>query len=110
MRDVLRSTSAHVFVDDITSPVLSVDDAHHLSRVLRLRDGEKVSVCDGAGSWLVAEWRGAELLPVGEAFLDPAPADLTVAFVPVKGDRCDSAVEKMVEIGVTGIIVLAPTE
>ncbi|MEY4044333.1 MAG: hypothetical protein RL644_601, partial [Actinomycetota bacterium] len=26
------------------------------------------------------------------------------------GDRCDAAVEKMVEIGVTGIVVLAPTE
>ena len=110
MRDALRSSSAHVFVADIDDPVLEEDDAHHLARVLRLRDGEHVSVCDGAGGWRMTEWRGGSLLAVGEAVREPAPPAVTVAFVPVKGDRNDAAVEKMTEIGVGRIIVLAPTD
>jgi len=110
VRDALRSSSAHVFVDDIDEPVLADDDLHHLSRVLRLRDGEQVSVCDGAGGWRMTEWRGGTLLTVGDAVRESAPPAVTVAFVPVKGDRNDAAVEKMVEIGVGRIVVLAPTE
>ncbi|MFN5651774.1 MAG: RNA methyltransferase PUA domain-containing protein, partial [Actinomycetes bacterium] len=91
MRDALRSSSAHVFVDDIDEPVLADDDLHHLSRVLRLRDGEQVSVCDGAGGWRMTEWRGGMLLAVGDAVREPAPPAVTVAFVPVKGDRNDAA-------------------
>lgn len=110
MRDALRSSSAHVFVGDIDDPVLEDEDSHHLARVLRLRDGEHVSVCDGAGAWRMTEWRGGSLLAVGEAVREPAPPAVTVAFVPVKGDRNDAAVEKMTEIGVGRIIVLAPTD
>ena len=34
----------HVFMDDVEDPVLSADDRHHLSRVLRLRDGDALKV------------------------------------------------------------------
>jgi 16S rRNA U1498 N3-methylase RsmE len=43
MIEALRRSSAHVFVDSVESPVLSTDDQQHLSRVLRLRDGESVT-------------------------------------------------------------------
>ncbi len=108
--DPLRSSSAHVFVDDIDNPVLTDEDLHHLARVLRLRDGEPVSVCDGKGGWRMSQWRYGGLLTVGDIVRDPAPPAVSVAFAPVKGDRNESAVEKMVEIGVGRIIVLAPTE
>jgi 16S rRNA (uracil1498-N3)-methyltransferase len=108
--DLLRSSSAHVFVDDIDDPALADEDLHHLARVLRLRDGEPVSVCDGRGSWRMTQWRDGALLAAGAIVRDPAPPAVAVAFAPVKGDRSESAVEKMVEIGVGRIIVLAPTE
>ena len=50
MNDDLRRSAAHVFVADIQNPVANDDDMHHLSRVLRLRAGQKVSVSDGRGA------------------------------------------------------------
>jgi len=106
----LRTSTAHVFVDDITQPSLTEDDFAHLSKSLRLRDGETVSTSDGNGSWRLCVWRNTQLLEVvsdveTQQRLDP---QLAVAVSPVKGDRTDLAVEKMTEIGVDEIIVLAP--
>lgn len=107
---VLRDSVAHVFVDDLSSPVLSDDDQHHLGRVLRVRDGEVVTVSDGAGRWRACEWHDGTLRPVGEAVQTPTPSTrVGVAFVPVKGERNEWAVQKLTEIGVHDIVVLAPT-
>ena len=54
--DDLRASATHVL---LTAPgaldqsVVDLDDdvEHHLRRVLRLRDGETVTVTDGAGRW-----------------------------------------------------------
>ena len=43
-RTSLRASAAHVFVDDLDHPQLDERDEHHLARVLRLRDGEVVTV------------------------------------------------------------------
>lgn len=107
--DTLRRAKAHVFVTDLGAPVLDRDDAHHLGRVLRLRDGETVTASDGAGRWRLCEWQGGQLVASGDIALDPRPApEVTVAITPLKGDRTDWTVEKLVEIGVARIVVLAP--
>lgn len=111
MNDALRSSSAHVIVDDVTQPALSKDDAHHLSRVLRLRDGEPVTCTDGRGSWVLTEWVAGEVRLIGGVNVDPAPSPLlTVAVVPLKADRTELVIEKLVEIGIDRIVVLDPTE
>ena len=111
MNDGLRRSAAHVFVADLQNPVLDEEDQHHLSRVLRLRKGQVVSVSDGRGAWRVCEWRADELVPVGDVISAPsAGASLAVALSPVKGDRTDWAVEKLVEVGIDRIIVLSPVE
>ena len=111
MNEELRRSSAHVFVDDIEAPVLAEADEHHLSRVLRLRDGERVTVSDGSGAWRSCEWRGGGILVVGDVHHEPAPAKaLRIALAPVKGDRTEWTVEKLVEIGIDRITVLAPVE
>lgn len=111
MNEELRRSSAHVFVSDILAPVLAVDDEHHLSRVLRLRDGERVTASDGNGCWRSCEWRGGSILAVGDVHHEPAPArSLRIALAPVKGDRTEWTVEKLVEIGIDRITVLAPVE
>ena len=111
MNESLRRSAAHVFVDDVVAPVLSDEDAHHLSRVLRLRDGQSVSVSDGRGSWRLCEWRAGSIVPTGAIVTEQrARETLTVALAPVKGDRTDDAVEKLVEIGIDRIVVLAALE
>jgi len=106
----LRDSVAHVFVDDLTAPTLSDDDQHHLARVLRVRDGESVSASDGRGGWRLCQWRDGGLHGESDVHHVAAPTPrLGVAFVPVKGDRPEWAVQKLTEIGIDDIIVLAPT-
>lgn len=110
MNHSLRTSAAHVFVDDITKPVLLNEDVAHLSKSLRLRDGETVSVSDGRGSWRLCAWRNSEHLELlsDVATIQRLHPHISVAVSPVKGDRTDLAVEKMTEIGVDDIIVMAP--
>lgn len=104
----MRSSSAHVFVDDLEAPALDPDDRHHLGRVLRLRAGEAVSVSDGRGRWRPCTWTAdGGLECAGEVVHEerPAPA-VTVAFAPVKGDRPEWVVQKLTEVGVDRIVPL----
>jgi len=106
----LRDSVAHVFVDDLAAPTLSDDDQHHLARVLRVRDGESVSASDGRGGWRLCQWRDGRLDAASDVHHVAAPTPrLGVAFVPVKGDRPEWAVQKLTEIGIDDIVVLAPT-
>ena len=110
MTIALRDSVAHVFVDDLAAPTLSDDDQHHLARVLRVRDGESVSASNGRGGWRLCQWRDGRLDAASDVQHVAAPTPrLGVAFVPVKGDRPEWAVQKLTEIGVDDIIVLAPT-
>ena len=111
MIGALRASEAHVFVGDLNSPVLSSDDERHLGKVLRLRDGETVSCSDGAGSWRLCEWRSGDLLVISDIVTENTPTPvLTVAVSPVKGERTDMVVEKLVEVGIDRIVLLAPVE
>lgn len=111
MIEDLRRSAAHVFVADIDSPELSSDDGHHLGTVLRLARGESVTCSDGAGRWRRCTWTGSTIDPAGEVLVtDPVVPPLTVAVSPVKGDRTDFVVEKLVEIGVDRIVILAPLD
>ena len=91
-----------------TAPVLDDDDAHHLFRVLRLRDGEL-----GHGQ---RRRRGVAAVPVRAAarssrrrrrvVAQPAPP-ITIAFAIPKGDRPEWIVQKLTELGVDRIVVAA---
>jgi 16S rRNA (uracil1498-N3)-methyltransferase len=98
-------------VDDVAAPALELepDDAHHLTRVLRLRSGESVSVSDGVGGWRLCAFVGAGgLEPVGEAVREPAPSPpITVGFALTKGDKPEFAVQKLTEAGVDVILPFA---
>ncbi|WP_051063012.1 RsmE family RNA methyltransferase, partial [Ilumatobacter nonamiensis] len=81
---------------------------HHLRRVLRLREGEQVSVTDGAGRWRVAVARvGGSTLhleAIGDVVTEERSAPFTLATAVPKGDRLDWLVQKTVEIGVDRIV------
>ncbi|MCU0269870.1 MAG: 16S rRNA (uracil(1498)-N(3))-methyltransferase [Acidimicrobiales bacterium] len=103
----LAAGSAHVFVEDLASPSLAAEDAHHLGRVLRLHDGEPVSACDGRGSWRWCRWREPGLEVVGPVLHQAAAAPtLTVGFCVPKGDRPEWIVQKLTELGIDRIVPL----
>ena len=112
----LRATSAHVLLapgELGTAGAIGLDaeTEHHLRRVLRLRDGERVSVTDGAGRWLIA----TTVIDGSTLRLDPASsiasepkrsAPFTIATAMPKGDRLDWMVQKVTELGADRIVLL----
>jgi 16S rRNA (uracil1498-N3)-methyltransferase len=115
-RSALRSTSAHVLVDTdrlgAGGEVAIDDDAeHHLRRVLRLRDGDVVSVTDGQGRWCLAvvivDGRVLRLDASTPVVVEPAPTrTVTIAAAMPKGDRLDWMVQKVTELGVDRLVLL----
>ncbi len=92
--------------------ILDGDEAHHLSRVLRLNAGDHVYVFDGEDR----EWE-CEITTVGkrEAGVTilrqltdavESPLNLTLAQALIKGDKFDWVVQKATELGVTRIVPL----
>lgn len=99
--------AANLELDEIT---LDDETGHHLSRVLRLRDGESVSVTDGAGHWRMTDFGSIGSLVVlrssSAVVTEPSPSHFTLATAIPKGDRVDWLVQKTVELGVDRIIFL----
>lgn len=95
----------HVFVDDLDDPILAPDDRHHLTRVLRVRVGQRLTISDGIGRWRSCEL-GAEPVPIGPIEVVPARPPLTIGFPPIKGERPEWAVQKLTELGVDRIVLL----
>lgn len=101
----LRRASAHVLVDDVELPALSDAESHHVFRVLRVRDGETVTVTDGAGRWRTCAALGGTLAPTGEVRSEERRATpLSVAFAIPKQDRPEWIVQKLTELGVDRIM------
>lgn len=79
----------------------------HLTRVLRLRDGEVVCVADGRGGYRLCEVTRGDLVPLGERVAQARiTPELTVAFAAVKGERPAWAVQKLTELGMDHIVLL----
>ena len=104
----LRRSAAHVVVDDLEVPLLDTEDAHHLVRVLRLRDGAPVSATDGRGGWRTTVLRGGTAIePTGEVHrVARAQPTLTVGVALVKGDRPEWVVQKLTELGIDRVLLL----
>lgn len=88
---------------------LDDDVEHHLRRVLRLREGERVSVTDGAGRWrmgIVAGSSNLALEAVSEIASVPEPVGFTLASAIPKGDRTDWLVQKVTELGADRVVLL----
>ncbi len=105
MHPELRSSATHVFVDSVDDPYLADVDRHHVTRVLRLRSHETVSVSDGRGAWRTARLDGDRVVPMGEVRHVAPPRPCTIVSAVPKGDRLDVLVQKLTEIGVTEIVL-----
>ena len=92
---------------DLDNPHLDEAERHHLQRVLRLRPGDPLTVGDGAGRWRTARF-GAELEPTGPIVAVPRAAPvLAVGLALIKGERPELAVQKLTELGIDRIALLA---
>ncbi|MGB3736912.1 MAG: 16S rRNA (uracil(1498)-N(3))-methyltransferase [Ilumatobacter sp.] len=112
--DDLRSSATHVLIPDATGLDqaeidVGADVEHHLRRVLRLRDGERVSVTDGAGRWrmcVVVMGSGFGLEATSEIVTAPDRVEFTIASAIPKGDRVDWLVQKTTELGADRVVLL----
>ena len=99
---------ARFFVDFLpvegTSYTLSGANADH-AKVLRLRPGETVTLCDGAGSESKCTVQKGLTLLVGATFPSPAEtrnaASVYLAFP--KGDKAEHVIQKATELGAAEI-------
>lgn len=90
--------------------VLAGDDAKHISRSLRMRCGEPLTLCDGRGNDYFCRTQSFTSDTVTLAVERRAPSagepplDITVYQVLVKGDKFDTVIQKSVECGAARVI------
>lgn len=80
------------------------DDANHISRVLRMKPGEHVTVCDTSGceyETVVRQTGASVILDVisSKQSQNEPPYRATVFQALVKGDRFDTVLQKSTELG-----------
>ncbi len=87
---------------------LTGDEAHHAGRVLRLREGELITVADGTGRVVEAVVRRVGKTIEGEVTSERTvalpPPNITLFQAVMKGDKMDAMIEKAVEVGVLRIV------
>jgi 16S rRNA (uracil1498-N3)-methyltransferase len=107
MNEGLRRAAAHVLVADLDDPALDEATLHHVRRVLRVRDGERITLTDGAGAWRCGAFVGGRVEAAGDVHLEPAvDPPLTLAVAAPKGERAEWLVQKCTEAGVDRIVWL----
>jgi len=106
--ELAGSAGPHVFVESLDTPLVSDVDLHHLTTVLRLREGDALTVSDADGGWrsCVFGVNGA-VEPTGPAVHIAASTNpVTIAFSLVKGQKPELVVQKLTELGIEEIVVL----
>lgn len=86
------------------------DDAHHISRALRMAVGDTITVCDMSATEYECELLQflpdcvkAKILTSAKSEVEP-PAFITLYQALPKGDKLDSIIQKAVECGVSRIV------
>ena len=100
------------FCDNITTDtaVITGDDAHHIARVLRMKAGDALSLCDGAGNEydavITAISQDAVSCTVGERHASEAesPVRVTLFQCLPKTGKMELIVQKCTELGVFSVV------
>jgi 16S rRNA (uracil1498-N3)-methyltransferase len=90
--------------------VVRGDEHHYVSRVRRARSGDAIELVDGAGKrarGVIATIRDAETIVRVDAVEDvtDVPPRIRVLVPLIKGDRMDTCIEKLVEVGASEIVI-----
>ncbi len=98
------------FVDQVRNgrAELEGDDAHHLTRVLRVEAGQKFEISDNSRVWLAEVETARKNLVTFSVLheIEPVPelAAVTLYAALIKFERLEWAIEKATELGVSRII------
>lgn len=101
---LLHHGGPHAFVSDLAAPTLADDDYHHLSRALRLRDGDALTLGDGRGSWRSARFGATPDLAGPVRVVATESPSICIGFALVKGSKPEMVVQKLTELGVDRIV------
>lgn len=102
--DLRRQSGPHVFVADLDAPILSDGDHHHLAKALRVKEGDPITLSDGAGRWRAAAF-GLTPSPVGPIVGVAAPTwPLRLACALTKASKPEIVTQKATELGVDEIV------
>lgn len=98
--------------EEITDDVffLKGEDAHHAARVLRLRQGELITLCDGNGTDYEGKISEISKEQVSVQILEKHDSEteikqhITLFMALPKGDKMEFIIQKATELGVSSII------
>jgi 16S rRNA (uracil1498-N3)-methyltransferase len=100
------------FCDNITTDTATItgDDAHHISRVLRMKAGDALSLCDGAGNEYDALIASVSPEAVSCTVSNPhaseaeSPIQVTLFQCLPKTGKMEMIVQKCTELGVFSVV------
>jgi len=93
-----------------TTVTISMDDAHHIVRVMRMKEGDQVIVSDGASRTVLAAIRTLDQQQVELDIIEQLPLlaeaswRVTIAQALPKSDKMELIVQKCTEIGAASFI------
>src|SRR3954465_4475020 len=97
--------------DESTGSTLTLREreAHHALHVLRVRDGERVTVLDGAGQEMLCEVTAHSRHSIALAVVERKPSSppacaITLLQAIPKGKIIESIIQKATELGVARIV------
>ncbi len=110
--DGVQMPKFFVSKENITDSVIKIigDDVNHIKRVLRLKSGDNIIVCDGEGTDYNVEIADINQDSVYTNVISSnlsgteAPVDITLFQGVPKSDKMDFIIQKSVELGVRRIV------
>ena len=99
----------HLRPENWDSATLDSEESHHCSHVLRLNEGDRVTVFDGAGregqATIASTTSSRVTLKIaGTTKTPPPPCEITLAQAIPKGKNMDLIVQKAVELGASKLV------
>ncbi len=99
----------HLRPENWDSATLDPEESHHCSHVLRLNEGDRVTVFDGAGregqATIASTTSSRVTLKIGGTTkTPPPPCEITLAQAIPKGKNMDLIVQKAVELGASKLV------
>jgi 16S rRNA (uracil1498-N3)-methyltransferase len=109
MINYLQKSKTHIFVDELLDSLnISGDDAHHMSRVLRLRIGDKITA---ASKFNVREYEISNIskdeisIAATKSIETISEPEIVLIISLFKIDRLEIAVAKAIEAGASEIVL-----
>lgn len=108
----MKTTKHTFFCEDLSVGHLSEEESHHAFRVLRLKQGQHITIIDGKGTSVIAEIiesskKTLNFKVLDTTFKEEVSPSIHIAIAPTKSmDRFEFFLEKATELGISEITPL----